>query len=142
MPRIVFTILGNRVQNVGYRLFLLKAMKERGIVGYPTNLGDGKQVSVVAWGNETVLNDFYLFTTTNAPKNSGKLDVSGKIIDSKPRPKPFDFLNEKMDLMIEQIGKTEKLLAEGYKKMTKLSLEIEDEMKHAGREAEVMLNDY
>ena len=24
---------------------------------------------------------------------------------SKPRPKPFDFLNEKMDLMIEQTGK-------------------------------------
>ena len=36
----------------------------------------------------------------------------------------------------------EKLMVEGYKKMAKLSLEIEDEWKFVSKEADAMLDDY
>jgi len=36
----------------------------------------------------------------------------------------------------------EKLMAEGYKKMAEQDLKIEDEMQHASKEADEMLDDY
>lgn len=42
------------------------------------------------------------------------------------------------------LGKKQKeeLMAEGYKKMAKLSLEIEHELKYTSKEADAMLDDY
>ena len=44
----------------------------------------------------------------------------------------------------KSLGKKEKeeLMIEGYKKMAKLDEELEEEMKHASREADEMLDDY
>lgn len=105
MTRLVFTIIGNKVQNVGYRLFLLSAMKEIGLVGFATNLASGKQVSIEVWGKQSSLDNFYNYVCTKKPSRIGMVNVGQKIIDNEKQPKDSKFMNEKLDLMIEQMGK-------------------------------------
>ncbi len=105
MARIIFTVMGDRVQDVGYRLFLLQGMKERQIVGFPIDLSGGKQVSIRAWGVKHELEDFYDYIKREKPASIGKTEVSPKIIDNEPKPSSFALLNEKMDLMVEQTAK-------------------------------------
>lgn len=105
MSRIVFVISGNNVQGVGYRLFLLRAMKERNVVGFPVNLGSGKQINIIAWGLKKNINDFYNYAGREKPSEVGVIQIGSKIIDEKPKPQPSNILNEKMDLMIDQTGR-------------------------------------
>lgn len=129
MTRIVFTVSGNKVQDVGYGLFLLQAMKERGLIGYATNLASGKQVNIVAWGNRIELEDFYDFLLTKKPGFVGKIALSQKIIDAVPKPSGFELLNEKMDLMIEQTGRFAQEGISIGKTLKKIPKEIARELK-------------
>jgi acylphosphatase len=114
MTRIVFTISGKRVQKVGYRLFLLKQMKERNLKGYAINLGDGVQVNVIAWGEKLTLALFYKEMRDKKPRKVGKISLNLATFDNESEPKNFFFLHEKTDLMLEQ---TLTFVEEGKKQM-------------------------
>ena len=105
MPRIVFSIMGKRVQNVGYRLFLLQAMKERKLDGFVVNQGDKTTVRIEVWGTRTNLLDFYKYVESQKPARAGGVIVTQKIIDLGPKPSRNILFNEKMDLIVEQTGK-------------------------------------
>jgi acylphosphatase len=103
--RLRFTIVGDKVQNVGYRLFLRRTIKEKGLEGMPSNVGDGRTVSVIVYGEKKVLDEFYEFISKEKPIGAGRVSISPKNIDNKPKPSQIYFLNEKTDLMLEQTEK-------------------------------------
>ncbi|HLC36077.1 MAG TPA: acylphosphatase [archaeon] len=102
---MVFTIAGNKVQNVGYRLFILNEMKSRKLTGFPYNLPDGKQVSIFVWGTKKELLKFYDIMQIAGPKGVKKISLTHPQFDKELPPTSLDLVNEKMDLMIEQTGK-------------------------------------
>ena len=73
-------LTGGMVQNAGYRLFLLQAMKERGIVGFQTNLACCKQANIGAWRTKHELEDFYEHIKTEKLVGAVKAEVSLNII--------------------------------------------------------------
>lgn len=105
MPRLVFVISGERVQNVGYRLFFLNLMKNCGLVGYPLNLSGGKHVQVMAWGQKKKLDEFYEIVSTDRPSGVGLVHVGPKMIDNAAVPQSSEIMHEKLDLLIDQTGK-------------------------------------
>lgn len=102
MTRILFTLTGDKVQDVGYRLFLLESMKNMGIVGFAVNHRSGKQVNVEVWGTKKLLQEFYNLASSHKPKKTDEVIISQPFFDEEPKPSSQKILNEKMDLMIEQ----------------------------------------
>ncbi|MDO8634371.1 MAG: AbrB/MazE/SpoVT family DNA-binding domain-containing protein, partial [archaeon] len=64
--------------------------------------------------------------------------------DIKPKDKVIVKIENDRIVVEKALGKAEKekLMVEGYKKMAKLGLELEEEMKHVSKEADAMLDEY
>jgi AbrB family looped-hinge helix DNA binding protein len=62
----------------------------------------------------------------------------------KPKDKLVFRVENKKIILEKKIGKKEmeKLLAKGYKKLAKISSEVEDEWRYASKEADEMLDEY
>ena len=72
------------------------------------------------------------------PKNIRDLE------NIKPRDRVIVKIENDRIVLEKAFGKAEKekLMAEGYRKMGKLSLELEGEMRHVSKEADAMLDEY
>ena len=72
------------------------------------------------------------------PKNIRDLE------DIKPKDKVIVKIENDRIVVEKALGKAEKekLMAEGYKKMGKQGLELENELRHVSKEADAMLDEY
>lgn len=72
------------------------------------------------------------------PKNIRDLE------DIKPKDKVIVKIENDKIVVEKALGKAEKekLMVEGYKKMGKQGLELENEMRYVGKEADAMLDEY
>ena len=129
MTKISFVIEGNKVQNVGYRLFLLNGMKDHEVAGYAHNLPDGIRISVQAWGKKNKLQEFYNFLAMNKPKSMADIVMGKERIEKSEPPLRQDIMHEKMDLIIEQTGKFVQSGLKIEKKLGTMPKEIAKELK-------------
>ncbi|MBI2839052.1 MAG: acylphosphatase [Acidobacteria bacterium] len=75
-------IVKGRVQGVGYRYFVLRCARERGLTGYAKNLWDG-DVEVVAQGDSEAL-DALETDLRRGPRAAHVLDVARDDIETPP----------------------------------------------------------
>ena len=55
MVKRVHVLVGGRVQNVGFRMFVLRAAEQLGVSGWVRNVPDGRQVELEAEGEEDLV---------------------------------------------------------------------------------------
>ena len=67
-------IKGDRVQDVGYRLFLLEAAEQLGLKGFQAR-NVGKHVECLVEGDEEAMKDFLDFVRTNYPEMASVSEI-------------------------------------------------------------------
>ncbi len=67
-------IRGDRVQDVGYRLFLLEAAEQLGLKGFQAR-NVGKHVECLVEGDEEAMKDFLDFVRTNYPEMASVSEI-------------------------------------------------------------------
>lgn len=58
MVKRAHVLVGGRVQNVGFRMFVLQAAEQLGVSGWVRNLPDGRQVELEVEGEDHLVDQF------------------------------------------------------------------------------------